>query len=120
MLWGSFERGDVRINPERKIEMLGRPDMALEVVSKTSERKDLQELVHDYARAGVREYWTADARGDERLLRIGHWDHAGIFLAVAPDAEGWCESRIWGEQFRLKRFTDRAGQLDYELEVRAT
>jgi hypothetical protein len=34
-LWESLEGGHLRINPDRRTEMLGRPDMVLEVVSNT-------------------------------------------------------------------------------------
>src|SRR5262249_14953192 len=47
-VWGSLEREELRVNPERRTEMVGRPDMVLEVVSETSERKDLYEHVEDY------------------------------------------------------------------------
>jgi Uma2 family endonuclease len=61
--WESFRSGRLRVNPGRPTELLGRPDMALEVVSATSEKKDLRDLVEGYAQAGVPEYWIVDARG---------------------------------------------------------
>lgn len=68
--WDAIEGGRVRVNPDRPSELLGSPDFALEVVSKSSRKKDTVELVEDYARAGIDEYWIADALGDEPQLRI--------------------------------------------------
>ncbi len=44
--------GEVRVN--------GAPDLALEVLSPSSRRYDLVEKRINYARFGVREYWTVD------------------------------------------------------------
>lgn len=118
VLWDTLRANATRINPERECEMLGRPDFALEVVSRTSERKDLVDLVDAYARAGVREYWTVDARPTppELMVRVldaqGKWAHA----VAAP--EGWIRSPIFGPQFRLTTAPDRLGQLEVRLEYR--
>lgn len=116
--WESFESGRVRINPERKTEMLGAPDMTLEVVSKTSIRKDTVELVEAYAEAGVEEYWLVDARGEIPILRILACESDGRLVETGGDLEGWTPSPLWRSAFRLTRFVDRAGLPDFRLEVR--
>lgn len=116
--WQSIESGRVRLNPERSSELLGRPDMVLEVVSRSSRKKDRIELVEDYARAGVEEYWIADALGPEPVLRIFVLGASGRFVASEPDGDGWAESRLWGDGFRLRRITDRAGWVNYRLDRR--
>lgn len=117
--WETLEGGALRVNPERDIEMLGRPDMVLEVVSKTSERKDLTEHVADYAAAGVREYWIADARVDPLVFRVLVLGDDGIYVDATADADGWIASPLWRRRFRVRRLPPRAGLSDFELEIRS-
>ena len=51
-------------------ELDGTPDMVLEVVSDSSERKDNQTLLERYWAAGIPEYWIVDGRGDETAFTI--------------------------------------------------
>jgi Uma2 family endonuclease len=98
--------------------MVGRPDVVFEVVSDTSQRKDLVEHVTDYALAGVREYWIADARADELVFRI--LVLAGdTYIDVVADTDAWCASPIWQRSFRVRRLADRAGLRDFVLEMRS-
>lgn len=112
----SIESGRIRINPARKTELLGAPDMVLEVVSKTSAQKDLVRFVEDYAAAGVGEYWIADARGRDVELRILRLV-ADRYEAQVADAAGWIASPTWKRSFRARRFADRTGWPDFRLEV---
>lgn len=116
--WEALRSGKARITPERKTEMLGRPDMVLEVVSKTSVRKDLRELVEGYARAGVPEYWIADARRERLVFRILILGEDGRYADLEPRRGDWLRSPTWGRSFRLKRFTNQAGLADFSLEVK--
>jgi len=116
--WSSLEAGQLRINPERSIEALGRPDMALEVVSPSSRRKDLVEHVADYASAGIREYWIADACGEALVFRILSLDARGEYAESAPDGDGWMHSVLWSRDFRVRRLPERAGFTDFVLDVR--
>ncbi len=119
--WETLESGAARFaaasvsGPE--IELRGRADMALEVVSKTSERKDLEVLRAAYARAGFPEYWIADGRGDSVELRIFRLED-GTYHEVAPDPQGWLHSPVWGGRFRPEWSRDRAGlwRLDLAFE----
>jgi len=115
--FASFESGRFRIDPEREFEGLGRPDMVLEAVSRTSERKDRVTLRERYALAGVREYWLVDARGADPTLEV--LVLTGAAYAPQPtDDDGWVRSPVWSRAFRLVRRADRVGQPDYRLEVR--
>ncbi len=118
VLWTSLEAGALRVNPQRPVEALGRPDMALEVVSTSSQRKDLVELVADYAAAGVREYWIADARGDRLVFRILVLGADGVYIEAEADSEGWMASRLWQRAFRVRQLPPRAGFHDFVLDVR--
>jgi len=116
VLWETFESGDARLAEESEVELEGRADMALEVVSATSVKKDAR-LEVKYAEAGVREYWKVDARGDAPVLRL--LSLCGeTYDEVAADADGFVASPVWGRAFRLRRITDRLGQVDYRLDVR--
>jgi len=65
----------------------------------------------------VREYWKVDARGDAPVLRL--LSLCGeTYDEVAADADGFVASPVWGRAFRLRRITDRLGQVDYRLDVR--
>jgi Uma2 family endonuclease len=114
--WASIESGRVRINPERTSELLGAPDMVLEVVSRNSRRKDTVEMVEQYAAAGIAEYWIADALTDEPRLQILTLGSSRQYVHVPADAEGWIESPLWRARFRLLREPARAGWVDYRLE----
>jgi Uma2 family endonuclease len=119
--WETFESGQARWvereGDKGPIELLGRGDMVLEVVSDSSAHKDRVELRRDYAAAGFPEYWLVDARGQQldfqllRLTKIG-------YQATTPDAEGWLPSDVWGRSFQLQAGSDRLGQPRYRLHVR--
>lgn len=115
--WGSFTSGRVRVNPERDVELVGAPDMAFEVVSKTSRQKDEVDLKATYAAAGVEEYWLAEDQDGRPVLRIHLLRDAG-YVEVAPAPDGWVASRLWRHAFRLVGFTNGAGQPDARLELR--
>ncbi len=119
VLWESFEKGLVQISPERESELLGRPDLALAVVSPSSRKKDLRDLVKGYAAAGTSEYWIVDVRKKGAFVfRILVLDPDGAYVDQETDPDGWIASPLWGRSFRLERFVDRAGLDDYRLVVR--
>lgn len=113
----SFRVGRARVNPRRKSELLGAPNMALEVVSTSNPKKDLVDLVRDYARAGVSEYWIVDARGDEVELQLLVL-RRGRLEPAAPDRHGWVRSPTFRRRFRLRRVMNAAGMPDFRLDVR--
>jgi Uma2 family endonuclease len=98
------------------VRLLGGPDIVREVLSDSSVQKDTVRLRELYWKAGVREYWLADARRDPprfTILRTG----ARGFVAVRKQG-GWLRSDVLGKSFRLTQHTDPLGHPAYTLEVR--
>lgn len=118
--WESFEAGRARLVPRGDrpgpfVELEGTPDWVLEVVSRTSVRKDADWLRDAYHRAGVPEYWLVDARFDPiafTLLRR----RRDRYVATSP-RDGWLRSAVFGRRFRLDRQRNRAGRWTYTLHV---
>jgi Uma2 family endonuclease len=98
------------------VELLGAPDMALEILSPSSVHKDTVLLLDLYWRAGIREYWLADVRGDR--LQFDIYRHAARGYAATPKRGGWMKSAVFGKSFRLTRQTDELGHPEFSLEVR--
>jgi len=97
-------------------ELQGSPDMALEVVSDSSEQKDLVTLQHAYWVAGVTEYWLVDARPDR--LRFEIFRHTPKGYKASPKRHGWIASEVFGKAFRLTVAKGDTGYPNYKLDVR--
>lgn len=123
ILWDSLREGRARLrswsvrHPERLTEIEGAVDLAVEIVSDSSVRKDTKILPPLYARAGVPELWLADARGKDLRFEI-HTLASGIYRKVEPDAEGWLRSLRLGASFRLVRRPAPFVGWDFRLERR--
>jgi Uma2 family endonuclease len=80
-----FKKGNV---PDLDADGLvhGRPDLAVEILSKSSRRFDRMIKLGYYASIGVPEYWLVDhwAKTVERLT----WSKAGYVLAAIHEGEG--------------------------------
>ncbi|MEX0718739.1 MAG: Uma2 family endonuclease [Planctomycetaceae bacterium] len=98
----------------RLVEVTGSPDLLVEIVSRSSVKKDMLLLFESYFEAGVREYWTIDARGIEIDFRIHRRGAAG-FVANDPDADGFVASEVLGRSFRLTRTRTRSRRWRYRL-----
>jgi Uma2 family endonuclease len=122
VLWESLDTGRVREVPAasrkecRFIEFEGAPDLVVEVVSDSSQRKDRRRLPPLYALAGVPELWLVDVRGTEVELGIHHLGPAGYEQGPA-DAGGWCVSRFLGGRCRLLRRSLPASRCVFKLEI---
>jgi Uma2 family endonuclease len=101
---------------EGHVELEGTPDMVLEVVSASSVRKDTVLLRDLYWRAGVPEYWLADARRDPPHLDVLRRGRRG-YTATRRQA-GWLASAAFGRSFRLTQQPDPLGNPRYTLAVR--
>jgi Uma2 family endonuclease len=88
----------------------------LEVVSRSSVRKDTQLLREAYAAGGVPEYWVINAFGPEIDLQI--LLRQGGSYAPAPAMDGWVQSALFDREFRLTRQHDPLGYWQYTLEAR--
>ncbi len=101
---------------EGHIEIVGSPDMVLEVISKKSVRKDTEVLRRLYWVAGVAEYWLVDARREPMRFDILRRGKRGYIATRAHD--GWLRSAVFGRSFRLTQQADPLGHPHCTLEVR--
>ncbi len=117
----SLATGGVRLLEGAKggyTEVEGSPDMVLEVVSRSSVRKDTEALRQAYWDAGVQEYWLVDAR--RPALRFEIFRHtAKGYVSVAKQA-GWLRSKVIGKSFRLRQTKGPLGYPEFTLAVRST
>ena len=116
----SFKRGTVRKrqgDEDDFVELVGSPDMVLEVISTSSEEKDTAILFEQYSRAGISEYWLADARHGASRLDIYRMGSEGYVLGRKL-ANGWSRSMVFASAFRLTRSWNRAGDPVCTLEMR--
>jgi Uma2 family endonuclease len=101
----------------RLMEVAGSPDLLVEVLSRSSRRKDAVTLRNRYFLAGVAEYWLIDARGgtvDFTLLVRG----GEGFVPVEADEDGYRRSGVLGASFWLERRDDPDGLTQYDLRSR--
>jgi Putative restriction endonuclease len=121
VLWETLSSGAAGFveRPGRgPIELVGRGDTVLEVVSDSSVEKDTVRLVADYAAAGFGEYWLVDARRDPLVFRLLVLQADRTYADAVPDADGFLSSPVWGRRFRIDTGTDRTGRRTYDLVVR--
>ena len=121
VFWETLDSGRLRYipaasgEPDRYIEMEGAPDVVVEVVSNSSERKDLIRLPPLYAAAGIPELWLVDVRKKAIRFDIQTLGPDG-YETVTPDAKGWRSSPRLDRRFRLVRKEVRPGRWIYRLE----
>jgi Uma2 family endonuclease len=122
VLWESLRQGRIREIPSAKqkedrfIELEGAPDLVVEIVSDSSERKDLKRLPRLYAAAGIPELWLADCRGAEVSFEIHALGPAG-YERQSEDSEGWRTSPLLGRRARLVRWRNEMSRWVYDLET---
>ena len=115
----SFRTGRIKLiegKVDGYVELEGTPDMVLEVVSDSSVEKDNELLMDLYWKAGIREYWLVDARGERIEFQILHHTTRG-YVATRP-ISGWRKSAVFGKSFRLTRQLDDLGHPDFTLDVK--
>ncbi len=120
--WDTLEAGRARLveregQPGQFVEIEGRPDWVLEVVSLSSVSKDTRQLREAYHRAGIPEYWLIDARGEEMSFQV--LLHRKSKYVPAAVKDGWQRSQVFGRSFRLERTRGRRNLWRYTLHVRA-
>ena len=89
---------------ENSLEVVGSPDMVLEVVSPTSVQKDTVLLRDLYWRAGIPEYWLIDPRRNDLVFDILR--HGSKGYRPVRKSGGWMRSAVFGKSFRLNREND--------------
>ena len=120
----SLEAGKIRLmpaasrkGPDRFSALEGAADLVVEIVSDGSVVKDTKRLPKLYARAGIPELWTVDARGEDLRFRIQSLQD-GSYLTIEPDSEGWTRSPQLNVDFRLIRRRASPSPWRYKLEYR--
>ncbi len=118
--WSTFESGRARLAPKANregdyIEIVGAPDVVVEVVSDSSERKDLRLLRAAYLRAGASEYWVVDARGETLSFEI--FVRRGEQWGIPSPSDAPQRSDAFARTFTLSRTRSRAGRWSYDLTV---
>jgi Uma2 family endonuclease len=101
----------------RYVELVGSPDLVVEIISRYSVRKDTELLREKYFTAGIAEYWLIDARGENiefKLLTRG----GDGFVETAQDDEGYRRSDALGASFLLTRQWNEISGFDYTLHER--
>jgi Uma2 family endonuclease len=101
---------------EGYLELLGSPDMVLEVVSASSVHKDKVVLREAYWQAGIKEYWLVDAR--RTPLHFDIFRHAPKGYVSGRGQAGWIKSTVFGKSFRLTQQSGAGGFPEYTLAVR--
>jgi Uma2 family endonuclease len=117
--WQTLREGRLRVvggEPPDGVELLGSPDVVLEVVSRSSVRKDYDELPDLYFDAGIAEYWRIGARGRDLHFHLLRRTATGY--RMARDSAGWRKSVVFGTAFRLTQTADPLGDPSYTLEMR--
>ena len=121
-LWESLQSGKVEYRrwgqrSDDDVEVVGSPDLVVEVISPSSVAKDRQRLRKAYFDAGIQESWLIDARGERLSFEILVRSRRG-FVAVPVGRDGYARSPLFGRKFRLVRRWDRVGRATYRLLIR--
>jgi Uma2 family endonuclease len=116
--WETMRTGRLRF-VEREgqgiMELEGTPDQVLEVVSKSSVRKDTVLLRDLYFKAGISEYWLVDVRDGALSFQILERTPEG-YVAV-PALDGWIASKVFGKKFQLQKQSDPLGHPQFVVAV---
>jgi len=116
----SIDMGRVRLtggnDGHGDTELIGTPDLMIEVVSDSSEEKDLDWLLSKYWAAGIREYWVVDGRS--KPLRFIIYRHVPNGYVATRKASGWFRSEILDRSFRFILGAKQLGFQTYRFEMR--
>jgi Uma2 family endonuclease len=118
-LWATVQTKRLRLVPGKKsgyTQLEGTPDSVLEIVSNSSETKDLVALRELYWKAEIPEYWLVDARRDSITFDILR--RAAEGYQATPLAGGWVRSEILGHSFRIERTVDPLGLAQFVVHVK--
>ena len=119
----TIESGRVTFTPKKDrpgdaIDVVGPPDLVVEVLSDSSVGKDTIRLPRELFLLGVTEYWLADCRGEAAGFQIHARGDDG-FEPVTADADGFATSAVLGRAYRLTRDLGRSGLPRFRLHERA-
>jgi Uma2 family endonuclease len=118
--WESLRSGFAELVKDKRgkgyVELLGRADMVMEIVSRSSVRKHKVVLRQAYWQAGILEYWLVDAR--QQPPRFDILRHTARGYAAVRKQDGWLKSAVFGKSFRLGRRENAVGLPEFTLAVR--
>ncbi|HEY2412316.1 MAG TPA: Uma2 family endonuclease [Pirellulaceae bacterium] len=113
----ALKAGRVRLEEGAdSLELIGSPQMVLEIISPTSVRKDTVVLSDLYFSAGIEEYWLVNPLGGQLAFDI--FRPAAKEYAAVEASGGWLPSAVFGKSFRLVQETTDDGLPDFQLQVR--
>jgi Uma2 family endonuclease len=98
-------------------EVIGSPEIVIEILSRSSEIKDTEWVMAAYFDADIAEYWLIDAR-DEDEVRFDIYKRGKKEFMASRKADGWVKSGALGQSFRLAYSEDEDGNPEFELKVR--
>jgi Uma2 family endonuclease len=98
------------------LEIIGAPDMTLEVIGPTSVEKDTVQLRRLYWEAGVKEYWLVDSRAKSFSFDILRRGPSKFLVTRKP--QGWVKSQVFGREFKLSKEAAKHGVSKFTLERR--
>jgi Uma2 family endonuclease len=116
----ALRTGRVRLIAGQKgddTEVVGSPEIVIEIVSRSSEVKDTEWVMSAYFDAGIGEYWLIDARNEEEF-RFDIYKRGKKEFTASRKTEGWVKSGVLGKSFRLRQSEDEDGNPEFELKVR--
>ncbi len=114
---GRLKRAPRKDHPGESVELEGAPDMVLEIVSRSSIKKDTEKQREAYCRAGIPEYWLINALGKQVDFQI--LIRRGAEYVPSRSRQGWRRSSVFAQDFRLRRGRDPIGDWQYSLESKA-
>lgn len=98
-------------------ELVGPPDLVVEIVSDSSVKKDKVRLRAAFETAGLREYWIVDVRsGRVEVIQLIH--DGSKFNEGTVSADGWFRCPTFGRDFRLSKTRGRRDRPIWRLEER--
>lgn len=116
----AMETGRVRLTGgkrgHRDTELVGVPDLVVEVVIDSSADEDTEWLMAKYWAAGIPEYWVIDGRSAP--LRFSILRRAAKGYAAVRKSDGWVKSAVLGQSFRFVPGEKQFGHPTYDFEVR--
>lgn len=111
---GRAELRETRPGSGRSVELVGTPDLVVEIVSRSSVTKDTIKLKQRYALAGIPEYWLIDCRGRTIRFDVLSLKH-GKYRAVKPNAAGARQSPLFNALVQLTRTKSPVNTWRYRL-----
>ncbi|MBM3980205.1 MAG: Uma2 family endonuclease [Planctomycetes bacterium] len=98
-------------------EMIGSPEIVIEIVSESSEVKDTEWTMSAYFDAGIQEYWVFDAR-DLDDMQFTIFKRGKKEFIAARASGGWTKSAVLGKSFRLTQTEGDDGNPEFTFEYR--